>query len=207
MLRWAEENEWIARVPKMPDLPKPFHRPRDIKLDVLERVFEKLPERGGRILRFVFESGCRPTEACKLEWRHVYLDKGVCVLSEHKTATATGKPRTIYLTPDAAAILRKMKPSPGPVFTNRRGEPYKPSGLRSIFRRASEKVLGEGNELTPYQLRHTFAQVASEQVPRDVLSKMLGHTDESTARFYYEVREGRVRRFADTLKLHPANVG
>jgi integrase len=100
-----------------------------------------------------------------------------------------------------------MKPLPGPVFTNRRGEPYRPSGLRSIFRRASEKVLGKGNELTPYQLRHTFAQVASEQVPRDVLSKMLGHTDESTARFYYEVRSDRVCRVAKSLKLHVAEAG
>jgi integrase len=104
-------------------------------------------------------------------------------------------------------ILRKMKPSPGPVFTNRRGEPYKPSGLRSIFRRASAKVLGESNELTPYQLGHTFAQVASEQVPRDVLSKMLGHTDESTARFYYEVRSDRICRVAKSLKFQVAEAG
>jgi len=107
-------------------------------------------------------------------------------------------------TADAAVVLRKMKPSAGPLLTNRRGEPYKPSGLRSIFRRPSEKVLGKGNELTPYQLRHTFAQVASEQVPRDVLSKMLGHSDEAAARFYYEVRDDRTCHVAKSLKLHPA---
>ncbi|MFQ5807024.1 MAG: hypothetical protein ACE5I3_11305 [Phycisphaerae bacterium] len=42
---------------------------------------------------------------------------------------------------------------------------------------------------------------------RAVLSKMLGHTDESTARFYYEVRSDRVRRVAKSLKLHVAEVG
>jgi integrase len=93
------------------------------------------------------------------------------------------------------------------VFTNRNGQPYKPSGLRSIFRRASVKVLGKGNELTPYQLRHTFAQTASEMVPRDVLSKLLGHSGESTSRHYYETRDQRVREIAKSLTLHPANVG
>lgn len=80
-------------------------------------------------------------------------------------------------------------------------------GAAVDFRQASTKVLGKGNELTPYQLRHTFAQVATEHVPRDVHSRMLGHSDEGTALFYYEVRDNRAVSAAKTLKLHPAKAG
>ena len=63
------------------------------------------------------------------------------------------------------------------------------------------KAPGKGSELTPYQLRHTFAQGASEQVPRDVLSKLLGHKDEATARLYYEARDHRTVAAAKTITL------
>jgi integrase len=38
-------------------------------------------------------------------------------------------------------------------------------------------------------------------VSRDVLSKLLGHSDESTARHYYEIRDDRAMSAARTIKL------
>lgn len=199
VLRWAHEQGWIDSIPRAPKLVKSVRKVRDVEVSRLAEILDHLPARAQRILRFIAATGCRPSEACHLEWRHVHIDAGLCILDEHKTADDVGEPRTIYLTAEAEQILRTMKPSLGPVFTNRFGRPYKPSGLCSILKR--------NGDITPYQLRHTFAQVASEQVPRDVLSKLLGHANEATSRFYYEVRSNRVRRVLKSLKLPVAQVG
>jgi site-specific recombinase XerD len=80
------------------------------------------------------------------------------------------------------------------VFLNNEGKPYKASGLRSIMRRHS------GGK-TPYQLRHTFAQNASEEgVAMDVLAKLLGHNRTLSTQFYYEVRDSRAVEAVKTLK-------
>lgn len=88
-----------------------------------------------------------------------------------------------------------MKPAVGPVFTNRFGRAYKPSGLCSVLKR--------NGGITPYQLRHTFAQTASDsgQVPVEVLARLLGHTDTKTTAFYFKVRDQRAIQAAKILRL------
>lgn len=195
VLAWAVKQRWVSAMPDVPELPRAVRKARDIDPDERDRILGELPERAGRILRFIAATGCRPSEACRLEWKHVRLDAGCCILDEHKTAASTGKVRTIYLTPDAAGILRKLKPTIGPVFTSRTGEAYSPKGLRSILRRRG--INGA------YALRHTFAQQVSEQVTPDVLAKLLGHgSDATTAKHYYEVRDARAVAVAATIKLH-----
>jgi integrase len=174
---------WLSTEPTIPRLTKGGRKPRDIQADALVDLFAKLPDGAGRVLRFIVATGCRPSEACRMTWADVRADAGVVVLAEHKTAAKTGKPRTLYLTDDAIAVLRELSPSPGPVFVNRLGRPFTPAGLRSVARRAG---------FTPYQLRHTFAQRASEALPADVLQKLMGHTDLATTQHYYDVRDGRI---------------
>ena len=195
VLTWAHEQDWLRRKPTVPKLPKPAYKPRDIPADDVQAAFDRLPKRAGRILRFILATGCRPSEACRLEWKHVHLDKSACVLPEHKTAARTGKPRTIYLTGQAVAVLQSMTPTIGPVFTNRYCRAYKPSGLRSILKRHC-------NGKTPYSLRHAFAQTAADaDTPEEVLSRLLGHTDPATTRHYYEVRDQRAIGAARSIKL------
>jgi integrase len=172
-----------------------MRKTRDVELAQLREALDKLPERAGRVLRFIAYTGCRPSEACRLEWRHVHLDAGLCILDEHKTADSTGEPRTIYLTDEAAAILRSMRPTIGPVFTNRFGRAYKSSGLCSILRRKGG--------ITPYQLRHTFAQAASDsgEVPVEVLARLMGHADTKTTAHYFEVRDKRAIQAARVIRL------
>jgi integrase len=198
VLRWAHKQGWVSKGPEVPKLPKPVRKTRDIDPDRLCEILDDLPKRAARILKFIAYTGCRPSEACSLEWRHVHVDAGLCILEEHKTADDVGEPRTIYLTPEAEQILRTMKPSPGPVFTNRFGRPYRPSGLCSILKR--------NGDITPYQLRHTFAQTVSDsgEVPVEVLARLMGHADTSTTAFYFKVRNRRARQAAKTIKFHPA---
>lgn len=229
-LRWGVKQKWLAEMPDVPKLPSPSRQNRDIDHDLLAATFEALDgrsKRAGRLLRFILATGCRPSEACGLTWKDVHVDRRICLLANHKTAEKSGKPRTVYLTDDAIEVLSELAPQPGPVFTNRFGQPYKPNGLRSILKRAparaakalrlrAEKhndpdaatlaerltqVAADGG-FTPYQLRHTYAQTGSESgVAIDVLATLLGHSNTRTTSFYYEVRDQRAADAAQAIRI------
>ncbi len=194
--RWAVEEGHLAQIPKRPKLAKGAEHPRDIDTGTLRAAFEDLPDRARALLAFVAGTGCRPSEACRLPWKHVDMRRAVCILPVHKTTGVTGKPRTIYLVPAAIEILDKINgelPLPKEhVFVNRLGKPYKPSGLRSILRRRGINSV--------YALRHTAAQSWLDQgVPLEDVAKLLGHRDLRTVQVYAQVRDARSRRVAATL--------
>lgn len=192
VLTHAHKRGWLRHAPERPRLPKPVRRAKDAPLAVVRTALDDLAPAARAVLEFVFQTGCRPGEACGLLWESVRLDAGVCVLEAHKTAGATGRVRTIYLNARAREILAKLhRPgASGPVFLSRRGAPYTPPGLRSILRRRG---------LNPYALRHSFAQVAADSVGAEVLGALLGHAHHETTTHYYEVRDARAAAAANAV--------
>jgi integrase len=193
-LRWGVSQGWIRGEFTVPRMRKPVRQARDVEPDECAKVLSSLPVLAGRLLRFIAAVGCRPKEARMLRWSQVSLRSGVCILGKHKTAGQTGEVRTIYLTPAAVAVLNEIQPREGYVFPSRLDRPYSASGLRSILRRH-----GEG--ITPYALRHTFAQVVSEELAEQDLAKLMGHRDVATTRHYYTVKDKRARSLASMLSL------
>lgn len=193
ILKWANAKGWLDRVPLLPRLPQPTKQPRDVRPDDLVKAFADLPAKSGRILRFIVETGCRPSEACNLQWEDVDMERAVCVLSQHKTHHR-GRVRTLYLNPVALAILEECPKHrrQGLVFVNGHGKCYTASGLRTVLRRKG--IRGA------YQLRHTFAQNALEQgVALEDVAKLLGHADLRTVQTYAQVRDHRARSVAASL--------
>lgn len=189
--RWSVGKGYLERVPDMPELPVAPVAPRDVAPDALKKAFGilRMP-----IYRFCLETGCRPSEACRLEWSHVRLDQQSAELppDRHKTGRKTGRTRTIYLSPGAVAILEKIAPRPGPVFINTRGNPYTAKGMRSTLRH---------HAITPYQLRHTFAQMQLEAgVPMEVVAGLLGHKGLRMVQRYAQVRDPALRKVASAIK-------
>ncbi|MEW6250844.1 MAG: site-specific integrase [Planctomycetota bacterium] len=195
VLAWGVEVGYVRTMPIRPRrLNRAVQEPRDVDPATLRAALGNVNGNAGRILRFIAATGCRPSEACNLEWRHVRIDLATATLEKHKTAHKTGKVRTIYLTPEALAVLAKLTPHPGHVFTNRHGQPYTSGGLRAILRRRGIR--------SPYALRHTFAQSRTEaDMPVDVLAELLGHANTRTTKHYYEVRADRARRYAAGVVL------
>ena len=175
-----------ATVTAVPGAPAPQDGP--------DTADTSMPDRARRVLSFAAAVGARPDEARLLQWPEVDLRTATCVLSEHKTARSTGKPRTLYLTRPAIAILKALPgPRTGYVFLSRLGRPYTTAGLRSILRRRAP--------ISPYQLRHTFGQIASEQADQQMVAAWMGHQDVRTTRHYFEVRDQRARAGAAKLVL------
>ena len=195
---WGYRQEIVACKPDPAKTAKPMIRPRDIPITKLRETIERLNPHARALVEFIVSTGCRPGEARLLRWADIDLDRGVCVLTEHKTAS-TGRPRTIYLTDAARDILVNQPHNKEHVFLSRTGKPYTKDGLHSVLSRAGIK--------SAYSLRHTFAQWfldhgGENNQPGDVkeLQAWLGHSSGQMVDIYAQVRDRRLRSRARQIK-------
>lgn len=79
------------------------------KKGTMARRFDRLTV---QLLRLCESSGCRPGEACRLEWGHINWGEGKAVLKGKMTGR-TRKPRVIPLTDPMARVLRAIERLPG----------------------------------------------------------------------------------------------
>lgn len=130
------------------------------------------------IVTAIWQTGCRVSEAYRLEARHVDLEAGAWVF-DGKTGRATGKPRVVYMTPDVADICRKwMAVHPaGALFRSNKGKPW-PRQLLSQRMRILRRRLGLGDEVKLKGLRHLFVTDGLEKgIPIATVAELAGHTD------------------------------
>lgn len=134
----------------------------------------------------LLQSGCRPGELCKAVVADVDWTKRAIVLTEHKTARKTGKPRIIPLGQKlgamvAAAIAGRTW---GPVFRNSRGRAWSPAALSAQFRRYRDD-LKLRPDLCMYLCRHRFGTLlASKKKDIKTIADMMGHANVSTTQKY-----------------------
>lgn len=123
------------------------------------------------------ETGMRPDEVCRLERRHVHLDKGYIFNPYGKTPSAR---RKLPLSQRAADVLRhRVENTKGEfIFPSTRGgkDPSKPIvKLNNAHRGAVTRAKLDPFRL--YDLRHTFATRAAEAgVDLVTLAALLGHS-------------------------------
>lgn len=126
-------------------------------------------------LEFMMETGCRPSEAARLEAAHVDMPAGVASLPG-KTTRRTGKPRVIYLTDRAVAILRAAWREDGPIFRTASGTPWRNTTLWGAIKRVRDRA-GLGSNVTTKSFRHVLATEAiAGGMPGRIVAELLGHT-------------------------------
>ena len=180
VLQWCIDHGWVDRMPRVPRLSKGMRFPRDIEQVDIDRVWKSLPRFAKPILTFILETGCRPSEACRLHWDHVDLEKGLCTMTEHKTAHG-GRVRILALPSAAREVVEKIPRRFGFVFLSRLAEPYTSPGLRALRHTRAQRMLDNG-----YSLQDVAA--------------WLGHSDLSTVGVYAQIRAERLREIAKGLK-------
>jgi site-specific recombinase XerD len=98
-----------------------------------------------------------------------------------------GKERIVWLSADAYAVLEtwlqaRPKTEDRHVFLNGRGQPLRANGLQWLLHQYGQQV---GLDLTPHQLRHTFARQLTEAgMSITSLGKLLGHAQITTTQIY-----------------------
>jgi integrase len=138
-----------------------------------------------QLIRFLWSTGCRPSEATKLTLEQIDSEAGVVRLKQHKTRSKTGKPRLIFLSPDGLAIVseQRAKHQSGHLFRGQQGKPLSIQAVVMRFFRLSAKV---GHPLCAYDFRHTFATRAlSAGVPDTQVAALLGHTNTTMIHRHY----------------------
>lgn len=146
-----------------------------------------------RLLVFLRFSGCRPGEARELLWTNVLWDRGVCVLEEHKTASATGDVRRIHFNVITAKLLGLMKRRCryANVFVDAKGQPWTIASLTKMMIRLRNRAgLPPGVKL--HGLRHTFAtQAIMNGVDIKSIADLLGHASVKTTEIYEHLIDKR----------------
>jgi integrase len=158
VLNYAVKQDWLERVPhftipKQPQGRTLFLLPTEAKALIAAAVQHIRP-----LLLFLIGTGARMSEALKLEWRDVDLVGRRAIFWQ----TKSGKRRVASLPPRVVAALSELPRREGRVFLSRSGKPYWTSArngggqIKQAWRTAIRRA-GLDPELTPHDLRHTWA--------------------------------------------------
>ncbi len=178
---WAIKQGHIDRSPITYIEDKPTRTRRDVcyTTDQFRLILDTVSDDiFGNLIEFMWETGCRPIEARIVEARHIDLKNKMVVLPEAQNKTRKGK-RVIFLTDRAVEILiwqLGQTKEPGPVFRNRRGNPWTKDAINCRMVRVKKK-LGM-DRLCAYGIRHSFAtEGLKNNVDPVSLSVLMGHSD------------------------------
>ncbi len=165
----------------------PGYEARDVSLTPAQIAIVLDATKGGfhALLEFLWVTGCRPSEAMRLEATHCDLATGLARLSG-KATKKTRRLRTIYLTDRAIEILKariKLNPE-GPLFTNVDRVAWTFQALHGRLRRL-RKRLNMGHELTVESFRHSFATDGALRLKPLVLAELMGHASTKILEKFY----------------------
>lgn len=125
-------------------------------------------------------TGLRAAELKRIEWP--WVDEASAMLAIPGASTKARKPRTVALSPEAVAILkRRAEHIAGPLL---------PGQHTTAFRLASKRI-GYGR-ITLRDLRHTFGTWTAQGVGVDATRGALGHADLSTSSRYVSTEAYRL---------------
>lgn len=197
VMSWAKAQghiDEIVRVERIPVAPSRSVVPTP---EEAVRIIQALPQRLQPLVRFLFETGCRPGEATNLTWDHVDEVGGYVeiVSRDGWTPKTSQSERRVPLNASLLELIRSL-PKKGPyVFAG--PDPYKPiQRFRKAFVAAIEKadIRRRGRRVywTPHVCRKAHATwQALKGVNESVLQDLLGHArgSEVTKRFYVHTTE------------------
>jgi len=164
----------------------------DAELERLLNVLDAWPfQEEGAFVKFVLLTGVRNSEACRLRWADLDLDRGLATL----TTTKGKKTVTIPISQAAVDLLRTLEPRAENVFPGRN------DGQRSKFRKPWIRIrqaAGLPENFRLHGLRHHFASaLVSNGVDLVVVKELLTHKDISTTQRYAHLAPSAVRAAAE----------
>jgi len=164
----ATPEEYLALMQAARPAPSKVHRKRRTRGTCLRLA-----------LFFALCTGARTKEVRELRWSQIDWQRGIAVLSQHKTEAKTGKPRLLALGRARRLLqwLWRHRPDAvdGCVFVNSRGEPWTKNSFARAFAKFA-RLAKLRPELKPYSLRHTFCVEALKQLGDRQIADLMGHS-------------------------------
>jgi len=200
-LGWCAGGGLIPNNPAR-SVPKPKSRSRGAEAIIPEAEHATLLALASPALRpmltILHATGCRPGEACRMTAAAFDRAAGVVVLTEHK-GDRTGRPRLIFLPPEAVALLAGLaaRHPEGPLLRTRRGRPWTPKAVAWALLTLRKKA---GGKATAYGYRHTFATSAlAAGVPDATVAALLGHSSTAMLHRHYSHLTSQAATMRDAL--------
>jgi integrase len=137
------------------------------------------------VLTLLYATGARPGEVAAISAENFDPELGVVRLREHKMAYK-GMQRTLYLSPEVVALLKKLaKLHPhGPLLRTCWGNPWRGDAIVKEMIRLRKRA-GISHAIA-YGYRHTFATDAlANGVPDAQVAELLGHTGTAMLHRHY----------------------
>ena len=181
------------------------HRETEPTRDDLESLRPHCDDELWAFVLLAFSRGFRASEARRLEWRQVDLERGVIVLwaSQEKTR----RQQQLRVTSRVVEALRAIRPDvPGRyVFQSpRTGSPVVATTLWRRFRDAADAAglqAADGDRRVVYHdLRHSFTSGAARRVPLQVAMRLSRHRSLSSAQRYIHVNDQDLEAAYRTLE-------
>jgi len=162
--------------------------PRDLHDDDIERVWQEiLSSRDRAWFALMVRAGLRVGEVVDLKLSDI-LNKPEGERPARILAYGKGrKERVVLLSADAYAVLSVWLAERGEsplehIFLNEHRQPLSANGIEWLLKGYGKAV---GLQLTPHQLRHTYARQLTEVgMPITSLGKLMGHSQISTTQIY-----------------------
>ncbi len=153
--------------------------------EVIRMLNTATPERDRVILRVLYLSGIRVSEAVALQWRHVVpKGTGELVLTVHGKGGAT---RFVHLKGVVVGQLESMREGASdaaPVFVSRLGKALTPQSIRNVVAKAA-KAAGIDRTVTPHFFRHSHVSHALDRgAPVHLVQQTVGHSSRATTSAY-----------------------
>lgn len=150
------------------------------------------------LLKFLWLTGCRPGEACRLTADQVDWTNGTATLKLHKTSRK-GKRRVIFLADEAMNVLvaQRAKHTTGHLFRGIMDKPFTPD-MVSVRMATAVKLSGVREEITAYGLRHTYiTRMLEAGVPESDVAALVGHSGSAMISKVYSHVTANARRLKE----------
>ena len=178
VLKWAKLKKKIKEDPSEGyKRPSANSRHRIIKTSEHNSLCRHANRSLKMLLRLMWLTGARPGEITSIKWDMLSDDLSMAVLKKHKTARKSQKPRVIYFSDRAIALIRILKEESTSqyVLTNNRNMKWTPAATDSAMRRLREDT---GLDVILYDYRHTWiTRALRSKVPAATVATLSGHSD------------------------------
>ncbi|RLJ59098.1 site-specific recombinase XerD [Litoreibacter meonggei] len=212
LMNWCHNHRLIEVMPKVPmlnEVPVDTEVPMQ---DEIVLILQQLPEMPAVLTRLMIETGLRPSEAKRLKWDAIDLDRKVLkvgVVNGETPKTGLSN-REMAFGDGLAADLLKLKRSTNLewVFPNRDGknkpmDNYRKS-LKSAVKRSGVERYGKPMKFTPKYARKAFTSYQYLRgVPLSTIKKLVGHSPNSrvTEAHYLHIPESSLRNTVFELDI------
>lgn len=197
--RWAVKARIINQTP-LAGMTRPPKRSRGadalLTADEYAHLLAHATPQFGVMVKVLWLTGCRPSEAAAITAENFDADNGMVRLEDHKMAHK-GKNRVLFLCPEAVALLKAQKQQ-GHLLRNSFGRRWTAQAIQQAME-ATRKRAGLPKAIA-YGLRHSFATDAlANGVPDAQVAELLGHSGTAMLHKHYSHLGARAKTLREAL--------